>query len=191
MSHFLFDISGDLEEDCHDESADGVDHHGDQKLFSGRPVWRDGIKGSGVETTDQQAEALIKPSGDHEDDESPGQELHVVAQLRRHQHGDGDCCETDEGPHETDQFMMTVDACEQVDQRMRVAGHIGVEGGEDFKGEEEHVHAHGVGNDLDQSLQGVSGNLEGGDPLDDQHDERQDRGTGAERRSKEAAPEWR
>ena len=51
---------------------------------------------------------------------------------------------------------------EQEDQRMLMTGDATVERGEDFQQVEEHVDAHGIGDDGRQGLDGVAAGIEAG-----------------------------
>ncbi len=81
---------------------------------------------------------------------------------------------------------MAVFTCEQVDQRVHVSGHIGVECGEYFKQEEEDVHAHCVSDNSCESSDCAFAGLVLGDLAHEENHEQQDCRTGAERRCQEA-----
>ena len=75
---------------------------------------------------------------------------------------------------------------EQEDQGMLMTGDATVERGEDFQQVEEHVDAHGIGDDGRQGLDGVAAGIEAGEAAHDEDQQQQDGGTGAERRGQEA-----
>lgn len=79
-SVFLLHVHGDLPEHGDDDASEPVDAERDEDFRNGRSVLGDGFEHVGHEAADEQAEALVDPRGDHEEDKGPGQDLVVVAQ---------------------------------------------------------------------------------------------------------------
>lgn len=183
---FLLHIDGDFPQNGKDQQPHPVHAETDDDFGQRGRVVGEGFKGRGREAADDQAKALVDPRGDDQHGQRPGQDVLIVAQRRWNEQGKGENGEDGGRPHPAVDPRHAVMPREEVDERMLVPRNAAVERGEDFQQVEEHIDAHGVGDDRRQRLHGLSARFKTGQPAQNQEQKQEDGRAGAEGRSQEA-----